>query len=85
MFFFLLAYLFDWHAMQEQVNDDRIRTRHLLHISQEIIKLKLHIDNEFSNINTSFNHSWFEKHSSLNNLKQRIYYEFDLEKENRQV
>jgi len=70
--------------MQQQVNDDRIRARHLLHISQEIIKLKIHLDDELSHINTSFNHSWFEN-NSLNELKHRIYYEFDSEKDNRQV
>jgi hypothetical protein len=70
--------------MQQQVNDDRTRTRHLLHISQEIIKLKLHLDDELSHINTSLNHSWFEN-NSLNELKHRIYYEFNSEKENRQV
>ena len=70
--------------MQQQVNDDRTRARHLLHISQEIIKLKLRLDEELSHINTSFNHSWFDK-NSLNELKHRIYYEIELEKENRQV
>jgi hypothetical protein len=70
--------------MQQQVNDNRTRTRHLLHISQEIIKLKLHLDDELSHINTSLNHSWFEN-NSLNELKHRIYYEFNSEKENRQV
>jgi hypothetical protein len=70
--------------MQQQVNDDRTRARHLLHISQEIIKLKLRLEEELSHINTSFNHSWFDK-NSLNELKHRIYYEIELEKENRQV
>jgi len=70
--------------MQQQVNDNRTRTRHLLHISQEIIKLKLHLDDELSHINTSLNHSWFEN-NSLNELKHQIYYEFNSENENRQV
>lgn len=70
--------------MQEQVNDDRIRTRHLLNLTEEIIQLKLHLDNEFFHINTIFNHL-SSKNYSLENIKQRIYYEFDLEKQNRQV
>jgi len=70
--------------MQRQVNEDQTRTRHLFHISQEIIKLKLHLDDELSHINTSLNHSWFEN-NSLNELKHRIYNEFHSEKNNRQV
>jgi hypothetical protein len=70
--------------MRQQVNDNRTCARHLLHISQEIIKLKLRLDEQLSHINTSFNHSWFEN-NSFNELKQRIYYEIELDKENRQV
>ncbi len=69
--------------MQQQILDDRTRARHLLHLSQEIIKLRLRLDDEFGNINTSFNPSWFEN-DSLNNIKHRIYYEFDMEKDTRQ-
>jgi hypothetical protein len=68
--------------MQQQILDDRTRARHLLHISQEIIKLKLRLDDESTHINTSFHSSWFEN-NSLNDLKHRIYYEFQLEKDNR--
>ena len=68
--------------MQQQILDDRTRARHLLHLSQEIIKLRLRLDDEFGNINTSFHPSWFEN-DSLNNIKHRIYYEFDLEKDMR--
>ena len=53
--------------MQQQVNDDRTRARDLLHISQEIIKLNLRLDNELSHINTTFHSSWFEN-NSLNEL-----------------
>jgi hypothetical protein len=70
--------------MQQQVNNDRTRARHLLHVSYEILKLRINLDDELSRINTSFNDSWFEN-NSLNDLKHRIYYEFELEKENRQV
>jgi hypothetical protein len=69
--------------MQQQILDDRTRARHLLHISQEIIKLRLRLDDEFNHINTLFHPSWLEN-DSLNNIKHRIYYEFDLEKANRQ-
>ncbi|CAF3327791.1 unnamed protein product, partial [Rotaria sp. Silwood2] len=55
----------------------------LLHISQEIIKLKLRLDEELSQINISLNPSWFDN-NSLNQLKDQISYEIDLEKENRQ-
>jgi hypothetical protein len=67
--------------MQEHVQDDRIRARHLLHISQEIIKLKLRLDDEFSHLNLSLHSSSFDK-KSLNELKQQITYEY--EKTNRQ-
>jgi hypothetical protein len=70
--------------MREQVIDDRTRARRLLHISQEIIKLKLRIDEELSHISTSLNHSWFDI-NSINQLKDQISYEIDIEKENRQV
>ncbi|CAF1248480.1 unnamed protein product [Rotaria sp. Silwood1] len=79
----LQKYLTAWHDMQQQVNNDRICARHLLHISQEIIKLKLRLDEELAHINTSFNPSWFDN-NSLNPLKDQISYEIDLEKENRQ-
>ncbi|CAF1192107.1 unnamed protein product [Adineta steineri] len=79
----LETYLSEWYAMRQQVNDDRPCARHLLHISQEIIKLRLHIDEQLSHINTSFNPSWFEN-NSFDELKQRIYYEIELDKENRQ-
>ncbi|CAF1005308.1 unnamed protein product [Rotaria sordida] len=79
----LQKYLSDWHDMRQQVNSDRKRARHLLHISQEIIKLKLRLDEELSHINTTFNPSWFDN-NSLNQLKDQISYEIDLEKENRQ-
>ena len=69
--------------MQQQVTDDRIRARHLLHLSQAIIKLKLRLDDDFSHIHTSFLPSWFENHT-LTDLKHRIYYELDLDRENRQ-
>ncbi|CAF4135173.1 unnamed protein product, partial [Rotaria sp. Silwood2] len=79
----LQKYLTDWHDMRQQVNNDRICARHLLHISQEIIKLKLRLDEELSHINISLNPSWFDN-NSLNQLKDQISYEIDLEKENRQ-
>jgi hypothetical protein len=78
------AYLSGWHDMQQQITDDRTRARHLLHISQEIIKLKLRLDDEISRINPFLNPSWFDN-SSLSELKHRIYYEIELDKENRQV
>ncbi|CAF3834286.1 unnamed protein product [Rotaria magnacalcarata] len=79
----LQKYLSDWRHMKEQVVDDRTRARHLLHISQKIIKLKLRIDEELSQISTSLNHSWFDI-NSINQLKDQISYEIDIEQENRQ-
>ena len=79
-----VAYLTDWYAMRRQVNDDRSCARHFLHLSQELMKLRVRFDEQLSPINTIFNPSWFENHS-FDELKQRIYYEIELDKENRQV
>ena len=70
--------------MRQQVNDDRIRAHQLLHLTQETLKLKLHIDDELSHINTVLNDSWFDI-NSLNQLKAQILLEIELEKDNRQV
>jgi len=72
--------------MRQQVNDDRIRARQLLYISQEIIKLKLHLDEELSYIDSIHNHNdpWLDD-SSLIELMRRINYEIESEKESRQV
>lgn len=83
-FFLFLEYLTDWHDMRQQVNDDRIRARHLLHLSQQIVKLGLRAEEELSHIKTSFNHTWFEN-NSLSQIKDLISYEIDLENQNRQV
>ncbi len=75
-----------WHDMRQQVNDDRIRARQLLYISQEIIKLKLRLDEEISRIDSihNHNHPWLDE-SSLIELMRRINYEIESEKESRQV
>jgi hypothetical protein len=70
--------------MRQQVNDDRTRTHHLLKISEEIIQLKLRLDEELSHIKLFFNHKNLEK-NSLNELKHQIYNEIELEKEKHQV
>ena len=72
--------------MRQQVNDDRIRARQLLYISQEIIRLKLRLDEELSQINSihNHNHPWLDE-SSLTDLMRRVNYEIDSDKELRQV
>ena len=82
--FSFAAYLSGWHDMQEQITDDRTRARRLLHISQEVIKLKLRVDEEFSRCPTFFNESCLQP-SSLSELKQRISHEFNRERDYRQV
>lgn len=70
--------------MREHVNYDRIGVRHLYRISQEVITLRQRIDKELSLINCSLNYSWLDA-NSLQQLKDQIFYEIDLEKENYQV
>jgi hypothetical protein len=72
--------------MRQQVNDDRLRARQLLYISQEIIKLKLRLDEEISHLNSIHNqaHPWIDD-SSITELLRRVNYEIDSEKESRQV
>ncbi len=72
--------------MQQQVNHDRIRARQLLYISQEIVKLKLRLDEELSQLTSIHNqtHPWLDD-SSLSELMRRINYEIESEKESRQV
>jgi hypothetical protein len=72
--------------MRQQVNDDRIHARQLLYLSQEIIKLKLRLDEDLSRINSTHNptHPWLDD-TSLIELMRRINYETDSQKEIRQV
>jgi hypothetical protein len=72
--------------MRQQVNDDRIRARQLLYISQEIIKLKLRLDEELSHINSIDNHHhpWLDE-TSLIELMRRINYDIETEKDSRLV
>jgi hypothetical protein len=72
--------------MRQQVNDDRIRARQLLYVSQEIIKVKLRLDEELSHINSihNYNHPWLDD-SSLFELMRRINYELESEKDSQQV
>lgn len=72
--------------MRQQVNDDRIRARQLLHISQEIIKLKLRLDEDLVHFTSTYTHAhpWLDE-SSLSELLRRIHYDIDSEKESRQV
>ncbi|CAF1643968.1 unnamed protein product, partial [Adineta ricciae] len=76
----LETYLSDWYAMRRQVNDARPCSRHFLYLSQELMKLRVRFDEQLSPINTTFNPSWFENHS-FDELKERIYYEIELDKE----
>ncbi|CAF1273357.1 unnamed protein product [Rotaria sp. Silwood1] len=81
----LQTYLSDWHDMRQQVNDDRIRARQLLYISQEIIKLKIRLDEELSHIDSIYNrqHPWLDE-NSLIELIRRINYEIESEQDSRQ-
>ncbi|CAF0732521.1 unnamed protein product [Rotaria sordida] len=81
----LQTYLSDWHDMRQQVNDDRIRARQLLYISQEIIKLKIRLDEELSHIDSIYNrqHPWLDE-NSLIELMRRINYELESEEDSRQ-
>ncbi|CAF4268512.1 unnamed protein product, partial [Rotaria sp. Silwood2] len=81
----LQTYLSDWHDMRQQVNDDRIRARQLLYISQEIIKLKIRLDEELSHIDSIYNrqHLWLDE-NSLIELMRRINYEIESEQDSRQ-
>ncbi|CAF1366901.1 unnamed protein product [Adineta steineri] len=81
----LQTYLSGWHDMRQQVNDDRRHARQLLYISQEIIKLKLRLDEELSHINyiCNHNHPWLDE-NSLIEIMRRINYEIDSEKDSRQ-
>ncbi|CAF4736425.1 unnamed protein product [Rotaria socialis] len=81
----LQTYLSGWHDMQQQVNDDRIRARQLLYISQEITKLKLRLDEELSRIDSIHNrdHPWLDE-NSLVELMRRINYEIESEQDSRQ-
>ncbi|CAF4169352.1 unnamed protein product [Adineta steineri] len=80
-----MPYLSGWHDMRQQVNDDRRHARQLLYISQEIIKLKLRLDEELSHINyiCNHNHPWLDE-NSLIEIMRRINYEIDSEKDSRQ-
>ena len=75
-----------WHDMRQQVNDDRMRARQLLHISQEIIKLKLRLDEELSRMNSIVNrhHSWSDD-SSLTEIMHRIDCDIESEQDSQQV
>jgi hypothetical protein len=70
--------------MRQQVNDDRIRARQLLYISQEIIKLKLRLDEELAHIDSNHNHPWLDD-SSLIELLHRINYDIESDKDSRHV
>ena len=70
--------------MRQQVNDDRIRARHLLYLSQEIVKLKLRIEDDIARTQSNSTHLWFDD-ISLIELMSRINYEFEGEKDSRQV
>lgn len=72
--------------MRQQVNDDRIQARQLLYVSQEIIKLKLRLDEELARVDSSHNqsHPWLND-GSLTEIMRRINYELESEKESRQV
>lgn len=72
--------------MRQQVNDDRIRARQLLYVSQEVIKLKLRLDEELSRIDSVHNreHPWLDE-NSLIELMRRINYEIESEQDSLQV
>ena len=70
--------------MRQQVNDDRIRARHLLHLSQEIVKLKLRIEDDIARTQSTSTHLWLDD-ISLIELMSRIHFEFECEKDSRQV
>lgn len=72
--------------MRQQVNDDRLHARQLLYLSQEIVKLKLRLDDELARLESAHarTHPWLND-SSLAEIMRRIDYEIDSEKESRQV
>lgn len=72
--------------MRQQVTDDRIRARQLLYISQEIVKLKLRLDDELVSFNSIQNqtHPWLDD-TSISEIKQRVNYELNSDIEYRQV
>ena len=70
--------------MRQQVNDDRIRARHLLYLSQEIVKLKLRIDDDNARTQSNSTHLWLDD-ISLIELMSRINYELGRERDSRQV
>jgi hypothetical protein len=83
--FLSVGYLSGWHDMRQQVNDDRIRARQLLYVSQEIIKLKLRLEEEIARLDShSHQHPWLDE-SSLAELMRRIQYELEAEKDSQQV
>ena len=71
--------------MRQQVTDDRIRARQLLHISQEIIKLKLRLEEELQQFDScDYQHPWIDD-TSLIELMRRVNYEIESEKDSQQV
>ena len=64
---------------------DRTRARHLLHISQEIIRLKLRLDDEHSLVERLFDFSCSPSRLSLIDLKQQIFHRMNLNHQHRQV
>lgn len=72
--------------MRQQVNDDRLHARQLLYISQEIIKLKIRVDEELSRMDSihSRQHPWLDE-NSLIEIMRRINYELDSEQDSGQV
>ena len=58
--------------MQEQVEEDRTRARHLLHLSQEIIRLKLRFEQDFAQLTSPCAIHSAEDQLSLRELKERL-------------
>lgn len=73
--------------MRQQVNDDRTRARQLLYISQDIVRIKLRIEEDLSRFDAQFHQQlnpWINE-SSLIEFMRRINYELESERDSQQV
>jgi hypothetical protein len=82
---FVLGYLSNWYDMREQVQHDRTHVRHLLHLSQDIIRLTLRFKEDYSHTRTSLTHICLVANDSLAQIRQRIVNEIEFDDNYRHV